>query len=551
MSNRIKTGGFERRLLVLFLLISVTPTLLIAVFGTSYFAGYIERLSNVALKESFQNSMDIAREYSLRLNADAATMARRSLADFRRQQSRPGGGLEDWLESVAARNDAHFVGLYVLDDSGWRLAASYPAGISRLDTVLVTGAISPDPGPHHTAFSDRDIIASSIKISPDSALVSGYLLSLGRMETMRRTGEDYSRYSSIGLYVSTLRRYSLFVVGALVLLMIVASALASRMIARRISYPIQELADATDRIARGNLDHRVNVKARDEIQSLVTSFNNMTRDLQEYKENLIRAERIAAWRDVARRIAHDIKNPLTPMTVAIYRLKKRLGAGDQAGRGEESSRDGKDSQSGADSQVIEECLDSILKEVEVLKNLAQEFSSFAKMPGPTLKPTDLNETVRSILELYAPTFERIDLAASYADGLPHVKADADQIRRVIGNIIKNAVEAMEGTGKLSVSTSVTTSTVGSEAGSAGGQASSEAGRMIRVAIADTGPGIPDEMKERIFDPYYTTKKHGTGLGLAMAYRIIQDHGGKISMETGPGGTTFFIDLKPSAATGGE
>jgi nitrogen fixation/metabolism regulation signal transduction histidine kinase len=542
MSKGFKTGGFERRLLVFFLLISVTPTLLIAIFGTSYFAGYIERLSNVALKQSFQNSMDIAREYSSRLDADAATMARRSLTDFRRQQSRPGTGMNDWLEIVADRNDAHFVGLYVLGDSGWRLAGSYPASITRLDTLLNEETISPDPGPHRAAFSDRDIIASSIKLSPDSSLVSGYLLSLGRMETMRRTGEDYSRYSSIGLYVNTIRRYSLFIIGALVILMIVASAMASRLIARRISYPIRELADATDRIARGDLDHRVEVKARDEIQSLVTSFNNMTRDLQEYKKNLVRAERIAAWRDVARRIAHDIKNPLTPMTLAIYRLKKRLAPeGEAAGAGRPAggsvvgvSADGGpdcDCRDEKDTRVVEECLDSILKEVEVLKNLAQEFSSFAKMPEPTLKPTDLNETVRSILDLYVPTFEGLDLVTSYGEGLPYVEADPDQIRRVIGNIVKNAAEAMEGKGRLAVATS-------------------QSGGMVRVEIADTGPGIPEEMKERIFDPYYTTKKHGTGLGLAMAYRIIQDHGGKISMETGPDGTTFFVDLRSSAMTGG-
>jgi signal transduction histidine kinase len=180
---------------------------------------------------------------------------------------------------------------------------------------------------------------------------------------------------------------------------------------------------------------------------------------------------------------------------------------------------------------VEECLDSILKEVEVLKNLAQEFSSFAKMPEPTLKPTDLNETVRSILDLYVPTFEGLELETSYAEPLPYVEADADQLRRVIGNIVKNAAEAMEGAGRLTVTTSLISG-------------------MVRVGIADTGPGIPEEMKERIFDPYYTTKKHGTGLGLAMAYRIIQDHGGTISMETGPAGTTFFVDLRVSTTTAG-
>ena len=142
------------------------------------------------------------------------------------------------------------------------------------------------------------------------------------------------------------------------------------------------------------------------------------------------------------------------MTLAIYRLWKRLvpdGAGAGEGVAVEGGSAGGGSSDGGtecgcrdekDTRVVEECLDSILKEVEVLKNLAQEFSSFAKMPEPTLKPTDLNETVRSILDLYVPTFERLELVTSYAEGLPHVEADADQLRRVIGNIVKNAAEAI-------------------------------------------------------------------------------------------------------------
>jgi nitrogen fixation/metabolism regulation signal transduction histidine kinase len=516
MTERFKRGGFEKRLLVFFLLLSVTPTLLIAIFGTRYFAGYVERLSNVALRESFRNSMEIAREYSARLNRDAATMSRRILTEYRRQQTRPGTTIASSLQATAEKNDADFVGLYVLEASGWRLAASYPHNMARLDTMLTLDMVPPGPGPQRTVFSDQDIIASSIKMSGDSILAGGYLLEPGRTEMMRKTGEDYSRYSSVGLYVSIIRRYSLFVIGALVVVMAVASAIASRLLARRISYPIQELAHATDRIAKGDLDHRVSVKARDEIQSLVTSFNNMTRDLQEYKTNLIRAERIAAWREVARRIAHDIKNPLTPITVAIYRLKKRL----------DTNRE--------DSQVVEECLDSILREVEVLKTMAEEFSTFAKLPEPRLTETDLNQTVQSVLELYASGFQNMDVRTAYEDGLPHVLADGDQLRRVIGNIIKNAAEAMNGEGSLTVRTYAL------------GAASGERDGMIRIEISDTGPGIPEEMRERIFDPYFTTKKRGTGLGLAMAYRIIQDHGGKISLSTGPRGTTFCVDLRAAA-----
>jgi nitrogen fixation/metabolism regulation signal transduction histidine kinase len=508
MTTSFRTGGFERRLLVFFLVLSVVPTLLIAIFGVRYFNNYVDRLSNVALRRSFRNSMEIAREYSARLDRDAAAMSRRLLTDYRRQQSRPAPNMEAALQAIAGKNDADFVGLYALEESSWKLVSSYPRGQTRIDTALTLDMVSPGPGPQKTVFSDNDIVASAINLSDDSVLVGGYLLQPGRTETMRRTGEDFSRYSSVGLYVSTIRRYSAFVIGALVVIMAIASAVASRLIARRISYPIRELAHATDRIAKGDLDHRVKVRARDEIQSLVTSFNNMTRDLQEYKKNLLRAERIAAWRDVARRIAHDIKNPLTPMTVAIYRLKKRLG------------------DSGKDSEVVGECLDSILREVEVLKNMAQEFSTFAKLPEPRLAAVDLNQTVRSVLKLYSSGTDGIEVETEYAANLPQALADADQLRRVIGNMVKNAVEAMEGKGRLKISTRA----VDGEA-------------MVRVTISDTGRGIPDDMKERIFDPYFTTKKGGTGLGLAMAYRIIQDHGGKISLVTGSEGTTFDVDLK--------
>ena len=518
MTKPFKRGGFEKRLLIFFLLLSVTPTLLIAIFGTKYFAGYVDRLSNVALRESFRNSMEIAREYSAKLNRDAATVSRRVLTDYRRQQSRPGATIATSLQTVAEKNDTDLVGLYVLKDSEWKLASSYPQNMARIDTVLTLDMVPPGPGPQRTVFSDQDIIASSIKLGPDSVLVGGYLLQPGRTEMMRKTGEDYSRYSSVGLYVSILRRYSLFVIGALVVVMAVASAIVSRLVARRISYPIQELAHATDRIAKGDLDHRVNVKAKGEIQSLVTSFNNMTCDLQEYKTNLIRAERIAAWRDVARRIAHDIKNPLTPITVAIYRLKKRL----------EKSEE--------DSQVVEECLDSILREVEVLKTMAEEFSAFAKLPEPKLTETDLNQTVQSVLDLYASGFQNIDVKTVYAEDLPRVLADGDQLRRVIGNIIKNAAEAMNGEGNLTIRTSAV------------GATSSAPDGMIRIEISDTGPGVPEEMRDRIFDPYFTMKKRGTGLGLAMAYRIIQDHGGKISLNTSPEGTTFHIDLRVASST---
>jgi nitrogen fixation/metabolism regulation signal transduction histidine kinase len=172
----------------------------------------------------------------------------------------------------------------------------------------------------------------------------------------------------------------------------------------------------------------------------------------------------------------------------------------------------------------------MLKEVGVLRDLAQEFSSFAKMPEPKLKALDLNGTVRSVLEIYTSS-GNVTVETDLADDLPLVPADDNQIRGVISNLVKNAVEAMWEGGRLAVRTKVATD---------GGP---EGAPMARVEISDTGPGIPEEIRDKIFDPYFTTKAKGTGLGLALVYRIIQDHGGSIAFDTGPEGTTFRVDLK--------
>jgi nitrogen fixation/metabolism regulation signal transduction histidine kinase len=521
MPGKLKMGGFEGRLLALFLVLSVIPTVLIAVFGIQYFAGYVDRLSNVALRESFQNSMEIARYLSLRLERDARHTTAGIAADFTKR--RPGSiDIEEFLLEAVPRHAADFAALYVLDESTWRLAASYPDDLERIDTEITLDTASPGAGPQKIVYADQDIVASGTRVGPGSVLVSGFILEPGMIEMMRNTGEDYSRYSSVGLYVNVLRRYTVLVIFALVVVMIVSSAIASRLLARRISHPIRELAGATERIARGDLDHKVEVNAKDEIKSLVTSFNNMTRDLRQYKENLIRAERIAAWRDVARRIAHEIKNPLTPIEIGIYRLNKRLET------------------AGEDAEATREILDSILKEVGVLRDLAQEFSSFAKLPEPELEAIDLNSTVRSVLELYTSSAE-VNLESDFAANLPPVVADDKQLRGVISNLVKNAVEAMDAGGRLSVRTLLVDH--------AGPVATSTA----RVEISDTGPGIPEDIRDKIFDPYFTTKAKGTGLGLALAYRIIQDHGGSITFDTGPAGTTFRVDLRVAGTqtTGAE
>jgi nitrogen fixation/metabolism regulation signal transduction histidine kinase len=515
MRNPFRIGGFEKRLVVAFLLLSVTPTVLIAFFSARYFMRSVDLVSNPAVEQSFANSMDIARTLAARLEEDAGCTSQR-LADEVAGARIPvtGDDLQGLLERVCEETHADFTALYTLEGSKWKLRSSYPETFPRIEREIKADTVTVQP--RRIDFPDGDIIASGV-VSDGSLYVAGFALEKGFTEKMRKTGDDLGRYRAVGLYVSVLRRYIIIVTSVLVALLVVSSAVISRLMARRISQPITELAHATERIAKGDLEHRVMVNAKDEIQSLVADFNKMTEELLENKKNLIRAERIAAWRDVARRIAHEIKNPLTPIEIAIYRIKKRLDSESAETATTATTETLKN------RQVIEESLDSILKEVTALKTIAQEFSAFAKLPEPKFEHLNVNDAVRSVLELYSSSSQNVAVKTHLTENLPAVLADEDQMRSIIANLVKNAFEAMPAGGTLTVATSLLSG-------------------WVRIEITDTGPGIPQDIREKIFDPYFTTKPTGTGIGLALAYRILTDHKAKISFKTGEAGTTFVVDL---------
>jgi serine phosphatase RsbU (regulator of sigma subunit) len=313
VKNPMKTRGFERRLLVFFLLLSVTPAVVIAIFGTHYFLAPVERMSSPALRASFANSMEIARELETKLQSDAST-ATEVLAD---EVSRRGMGTDpkvagQVLASATQKCRADFSALYVLDSQGphWTLIASHPPEFERIDLSLAAGDTTTVAGPREIPFADQDVIAAGVNLGEDKLLVAGVTLEAGMMERMKKTSNDLSLYGSAGQWVSTMRIYIIIVFAVIVVITAISSAVVSRVLARRISFPIQELALATDRIAGGDLEHRVTVKSRDEIQSLISSFNNMTQELQENKANLIamakREAQVARDFEIARKVQEDL-----------------------------------------------------------------------------------------------------------------------------------------------------------------------------------------------------------------------------------------------------
>ena len=226
---------------------------------------------------------------------------------------------------------------------------------------------------------------------------------------------------------------------------------------------------------------------------------------------MMKGQRMAAWREVARRIAHEIKNPLTPIQLSAQRLRKRF-----------LERFRED----PDGIVFDECTAMISKSVDELKVLVNEFSNFARMPAVQPTPNDLNSLVRETLTLYQEAHREVNFSFTADEQLPLIRLDRDQIKRVLINLFENALAALDGRGEVTITTLYDVEL-----------------KMVSCTIADNGPGIPAELKGRIFEPYVSTKKHGTGLGLAIVASIIADHNGFVRVrDNQPRGSCFVMEL---------
>jgi nitrogen fixation/metabolism regulation signal transduction histidine kinase len=229
---------------------------------------------------------------------------------------------------------------------------------------------------------------------------------------------------------------------------------------------------------------------------------------------LIRAQKVAAWRDVARRLAHEVKNPLTPIQLCAERLRRHFAVAPDPTRA-----------------LVDECASTIVTEVESLKLLVDEFSQFARMPAPRTVPSDVNRLLDDALQLYGSTFNRIRIERRFAPAAPQVRVDPEQFRRVIINLVDNAIEALtDGRHAADGVISVESQHEPSQG-------------IVRILVADNGPGIPDADRAKLFLPYYSTKRRGSGLGLAIVRRIIVEHGGSIEASPNdPHGTRMTIEL---------
>ena len=317
-----------------------------------------------------------------------------------------------------------------------------------------------------------------------------------------------SRRAYIGLKRS-IRDSALLVGGGGILLAILLSSWA----AARVTRPVEQLALAAQEVAAGNWNARVDGMGDDEIGQLADSFNRMTTELLNQKERLIQSERVAAWRELARRLAHELKNPLFPLQLTVENLLRA-----------------KDQSPEQFDEVFRESSRTLLGEIANLKAIIARFSEFSKMPQPQWQKVQINDAVKEVAQLFQAQFEApgrpaIVCRLELQEKLDAIAADPDLLHRALSNLVLNAMDAMPGGGTLTLRTRAA------------------AHVKVVIEVADTGSGLTREECERIFTPYYTSKQHGTGLGLAIVQSVVSDHGGRISVQSEPGaGSTFVIEL---------
>jgi len=295
-------------------------------------------------------------------------------------------------------------------------------------------------------------------------------------------------------------------------LAVVMAALSGAWMARRVSRPVERLVRAVDAIAAGEADYGFPGTAKHDLDRLAEAFSRLQRSLEGQQRRSVAAERVAAWREVARRVAHEVKNPLVPIRLTVENLLR-------------ARRNG----SGSFDELFDDGARTILEEVEQLRGLVTEFSEFARLPDPRPRPVDLHEIVDGVLELHAAE-PGLEIIRTYRAGRLRVAVDPEQIGRALKNVVGNAVEAMREVDRpprLEVRTAVE-------------------GGMFEIEVSDNGPGIPLETRGRIFEPYVTSKPQGTGLGMAIAFRIVTEHGGELEAAEQPGGGATIRFRLPAA-----
>ncbi len=430
------------------------------------------------------------------------------------------------VRTVSGGNDKH---LYIIGgkrlDQNFLASLVLPAGMRallyrNLEPAFVSGALTDVNGSADEPERFRPLV-EQVQRKPQTAVQTiNWKADAASAESFHAMPLSGRSNELLGvLLVGSSRKELVLLTRRIVTIAAVAAAaailiglLVSLWVASRITRPVEELAEGAREVATGRWDTRIDVRGTDEIGQLATAFNDMTRTLATQKEKLLQTERVAAWRELARRLAHELRNPLFPMQITLENMQRA-----------------KQLETKQFLEVFNESTATLRTELANLNSIVRRFSDFSTMPTPQFAKVNVNEALRSAVRLFEAQFNAvgkptITTEVFLTEPLPEIDADADLLHRAFQNLVLNALAAMPAGGTLTLRTF-------------------ERDRNIRIEVADTGKGLTPEECSRLFTPYYTTKQQGTGLGLAIVQSVVSDHHGTISVSSDEGrGTSFKIDL---------
>jgi two-component system nitrogen regulation sensor histidine kinase NtrY len=512
----------RQRLLALFFLVSLIPSLGLTLFVTQYLARSLAALRNPETERALAQSLEVIRQGIERLGSDAqhhATVMSQDDAATPLLASGRLGEVERWLRDEARERGLDYVSLYRSGPTVTRLFAARfgpritipePERQSLLAALNEGGLVSGGEVPRQVSgvatFGKNYLILAGYQLDPE---ISSEIEALQKNLTMTKRLGVYTWLSERSLWVFA---------GLWSVILGAVSFFLAALVSRSIAKPIVSLESAMERVSSGDLAHRVAPEGTREVRYLGNAFNRMVEEIQGSRRALLRAERLAAWREVARAVAHEIRNPLTPIQFALQRLQ------DEARRPE-----------GPRAAVVAESSESILSEVRSLQEFVTAFSAVAQLPEPKPAPCDVPALVEDVARLYRGSSE-VEFRVEVERPVPLAWADSGQIQRVLVNLIKNAVEAMHpgGAVTLRVRRDGTSNPPG-----------------VALEVEDTGPGMDPATLERAGHPGFTTKSSGSGLGLTLVQRIMEQHGGRFELDSSPGVGTRAILVIPAAPEGAE
>ena len=532
---------FQRKLLLAFTGMALFPTIILVLVAYHLISQSIEHWADYKIAATLENAKKLAYQLELHEN-QPLTFTAEELAldpDLVAALETPADSslINQRMTELADAYQEYILALY--DQSGQAIYRTHPdiPPTNLTDFLYPLDELPEDPTTSEELKHEGVLISGMPVFSEDGtsrlgAIVIGKLIPLTTAQARDQLATIQDRVdaltTNIGALVTgidedqteyrrTEKRLTIIALLITAAVVIVLSFWLSRILAKGINTPIQSIVKGTEEIVDGNLDYEVKVQSKDEFAVLARAFNQMVCDLRRRTEELKRAEKIAAWQEIAQKLAHEIKNPLTPIQLSAQRLHRRY-----------------HNNPGEYAELLEQCTQTIITAVEGLRHLLDEFSQLARLPAPELSSLKLDEVIEATMDIFGEFPPHVEVRMEVPSDLPPVVGDAEHLKRAFLNLIKNGLEAMDDMEKGTLTIRVFPSPDKSR---------------VYVHFTDTGRGIPPEVREKLFTPHVSTKRDGMGLGLAIVKKIMTDLGGDICLgERKPEqpGTTFVLWLRASA-----